>query len=397
MRKAIILLLALALASLFALFPEVADATLSVHAFGWVFEARQGPFILALVLILTAYWLLRRIVLAILAGPGQLLHVLRNGRKKRREAYLHDGLCEWVDMRGERGWKNFRKSRGFLPDWADGLLERLPLSPTDIPLPSEKDDALLVALSARIATDPDAARKPDPAVRGKHLDAWLRVHPGAPLALERKANLLHESGDWKELVAMLEQIWQRGGNSASRTAPKLAYAYMQLATTASSESEGQENSLSCLRKAHRLQPESRDVVLTLGRALIEAGDAAACRKIWLAHIEQHDDADIAVELLPLMQDDALKSYRKMEKRGDAGMTPALSLLRAGIAHMAGLKGLAGEHMDRLLATHPSRQAWQVLGQWHAQSGDWKAAAEACRQALDSSEAGLTRARPVSKP
>lgn len=380
MRTLIVLILALSLAALFALFPEVADATLSIQAFGWVFEARQGPFILALVLVLAAYWLLRRILLAILAGPGQLWHVLKTGRMRRRETFLHDGLNEWVDMRGERGWKYFRKGRGFLPAWADALLQRLPMSPADIPLPDENDDALLTALSARMVTDPGNTRKPDPGVRRKHLDAWLKVHPGAPLALERKAALLHETGDWHALVTMLEETWQRGGNSASRAAPKLAEAYMQLARAVDTEEEGREGRMALLRKAHRLQPESCDVVLALGRAMVTAGDTAACRKLWLAHLERHDDADIAIELVPLMREDAMKAYRRVEKRSDDNLIPALALLRAGLAHAAGLTGLAREHMDHLLATRPSRQAWQMLGHWQTESGDWKAAAEAYREA-----------------
>jgi len=383
MRILIILLMALALAALFALFPEVADATLSIQAFGWVFESRQGPLILGLVLFLAIYWMLRRVLLAILAGPGQLWHVLKTGRKKRRETHLHDGLSEWVDMRGERGWKYFRKGRGFLPAWADAMLGILPMSPTDIPLPEEGDDDLLIALSARIASDPNASPKPDPAVRQKHLDAWLKVHPGAPLALERKADLLREKEDWHGLVAMLENIWQRGGNSASRTAPKLAAAYMQLAALTPAESEGRDSRLALLRKAHRLQGESHDVVLALGSALLDAGDTNACRKLWLAHVENHNDLDITVELTPLMHDDAMKTYRRMEKRAAADLTPALALLRANLAHIAGLPGLAKEHMNRLLASHPSAQAWQMLGQWHAESGDWKAAAEAWQRALES--------------
>jgi len=380
MRTLIVLILALSLAALFALFPDVADATLSIQAFGWIFEARQGPFILALVLALAVYWLLRRILLAILAGPGQLWHVLKTGRMRRRETFLYDGLSEWVDMRGERGWKHFRKGRGFLPEWADALLGRLPMSPADIPLPGEDDDALLTALSARMATDPGNTRKADPGVRHKHLDAWLEAHPGAPLALERKAGLLHETGDWHALVAMLEETWQRGGNSASRAAPKLAEAYMHLAAASDTGEEGREDRMAFLRKAHRLQPESRDVLLALGRAMIAAGDIAACRKLWLAHLERHDDADIAIELAPLMREDAMKTYRRMEKRGDDDLIPALALLRAGLAHSAGLTGLAREHMDHLLATRPSRQAWQLLGHWHTESGDWKAAAEAYREA-----------------
>jgi len=382
MRIMIVLILALALAALFALFPDVAEQTLSIHAFGWLFETRQGPFILVLVLALALYWLVRRIVLAVLAGPSQLWHVLKNGRKKRREAFLSDGLAEWVDMRGERGWKYFRKGRGFLPEWGDALLSRLPMSPTEIPLPAEGDDDLLVALSARIASDPHASPKPDPGIRKAHLDAWLRVHPGAPLAQERQAALLQETENWKELVTMLEEIWKRGGNSASRAAPKLALAYMQLAETNAHLPEESTKAMGYLRKAQRLQPESSAVVLALGRAMLKEGDTTSCRKLWLSHVERKDDADVVVELLPLMVPDAMKTYRRMEKKRDSDMTMSQALLRAGMAHLAGLSGLATEHMEKLLTTHPSPQAWGILGDWRLEAGDSKGAADAYRKALD---------------
>jgi len=391
MRIFIILLLALSLAVLFGLFPDVAGQTLSIHAFGWLFETRQGPFILALVLVLALYWLLRRIVLALLAGPGQLWQVLKTGRKKRREAYLHDGLGEWVDMRGERGWKYFRKGKGFLPAWGDALLSRLPMSPADMPLPADGDDDLLIALTARMASDPHASPRPDPGVRQAHLNAWLKVHPGAPLALERKAGLLQEAEDWQGLVSMLEETWKRGGNSASRAAPKLAAAYVRLAESAAQTGDERDSSLGYLRKAQRLQPESQTVVLALGRALMSEGDVAACRKLWLAHIERQDDADVVSELIPLMHEDALKTYRRMEKKSETQLTPAQALLRACMAHASGLSGLATEHMDKLLATHPSRQAWRILGDWRTEEKDWQAAADAYRQALN-----LTNVRQTSK-
>ncbi len=381
MRVFIMLILALALAILFALFPDVANQTLSIHAFGWVFETRQGPFILLLVLALGVFWLVRRILLAILAGPGQLWHVLKTGRKKRLENHLHDGLGEWVDMRGERGWKSLRKGRGLLPAWGDALLERLPMTPADIPLPADTDDALLVALSARIASDPNASPKPDPGVRMTHLNAWLKVHPGAPLALERKAALLQETGDWADLVNMLEQLWSRGGTSASRVAPKLAAAYLHLAESAE-QTEGSERRLGYLRKAYRLQPKKRDMVLALGRALLAEGDDAASRKLLLTHLDGHDDAEVAIELVSLLRPDAMKSYRRLEKKSDSELTPAQMLLRAGLAQAAGLSGLATEHMDKLLASHASTQAWRMLGGWREESGDWQGAAEAYRKALE---------------
>jgi len=389
MRIFILLVLALALAILFALFPEVADETLSVHAFGWVFETRQGPFILLLVLALGAFWLLRRIVLAVLAGPGQLWHVLKTGSRKRKESHLRDGLADWMDMRGERGWKAFRKGRSFLPAWGDALLARLPMSPTDIPLPKDDDDALLIALSARMASDPHASPRPDPGVRLAHINAWLKAHPGAPLALERKADLLLETEDWHGLVAMLEEIWKRGGNSASRSAPKLATAYMRLAESIGQHEGEREKRLTYLRKAHRLQPGASDAVLALGHTLLADGDAAGCRKLWMAHVEEHGDIGIVAELVPLMRADAMKTYRRLEKRSAANQNPALTVLRACMAHEAGLSGLATEHMDELLATHPSAQAWQILGRWQEESGNWKEAAEAYRQAVDLTTASHT--------
>ncbi|MDQ6987530.1 MAG: hypothetical protein Q9M25_06995 [Mariprofundaceae bacterium] len=377
MRTFIVLVLALALAALFALFPDIAERTMSIHAFGWLFEGKQGPFILLLLLALAVFWLLRRMLLAILAGPGQLWHVLRSGSKKRKESYLRDGLAAWLDMRGEQGWKSFRKARGFLPAWGDDLLAVLPQSPGDLPLPKDNDDALHIALCARIATDPNARPKPDIGVRKAHLAAWLNAHPGAPLALERQVDLLEEEENWQALVGILENIWNRGGSSAARTAPRLASAYMHLAATDADSTRALEQ----LRKAHRLQAENNAITLALGRALIDADDTPACRKLWMLHLEQQNNAQVAVELVGLLHDDALKIYRKLEKKNAEKITPALALLRAGLAHAAGLSGLAREHMDKLLDKHPSPQAWQMLGKWQAENNEWQAAAESYRQAL----------------
>ena len=374
MRIFLLLVVALVLAGLFAFFPEVADATLRIEAFGWVFESRQGPFILLLVALLAVLWLVRRFFASLVAGPGQLWHALKSGSKQRKQAELRDGLAEWLDMRGEQGWKHFRKARGLLPDWADAILERLPNSPAELPLPREADDDLLVAATARMATDPQARPRPDIARRKAHLDAWLKVHPDAPLALERKADLLEEEGKWREFADMLEKIWRRGGSSAARTAPRLAEAYLHLAECDA------EHTLEYLRKAHRMQPESQAVNLALGRALRDADEKSACRKLWLAHLESQNNMQAALELTDLLRDDALAAYRKLEKRRDADMTPALRLLRAGLAHAAGLSGLAREQMDALLAEHPSPQAWRMLGDWQRAEKDWQRAAESYRQA-----------------
>ncbi len=99
MRLFFLLLLALGIAVLLSLFPTIAGQPLRVEAFEWVFETQQGAFITALLVLLIIVWLLRRIVSAIFAGPGQLWNTLRMGGRKRREQRLKEGLAEWIDMR----------------------------------------------------------------------------------------------------------------------------------------------------------------------------------------------------------------------------------------------------------------------------------------------------------
>jgi len=86
----IMLTLALALAGVLALFPNVADQVLKIEAFGWIFETRQGPFILLLLLLLGLIWMLRRIISAILAGPGQVWQVLRSGGRAEKPVCATD-------------------------------------------------------------------------------------------------------------------------------------------------------------------------------------------------------------------------------------------------------------------------------------------------------------------
>jgi len=375
MRTMIMLALALALAGVLALFPHVADQPLRIEAFGWLFESRQGPFILLLLLLLGLFWALRRIFSAILAGPGHIWQGLRSGGRKRREARLQDGMAELIDMRGDLGAKVFRKTRGIVPAWCRNLLRVLSTPVSSHAMPSTDDDALLTALRARMVTDPLASPKPDMAVRKAHLDAWLNVHPGAPLGLKRKIDMAEEEEDWAALTRLLEDMWKKGGRSAASIRPRLAVAYMALA-------EAQpDHALDYLRKAHRLMPEDGNVLLVLGKALTEQGDAQACRKLWSAHLETYDDESIAVALHELLRTDALKAYRKLEKVSDIKMTPARAWLRAQLAHDADLGGLAMDHMQELIKTHPGPLAWKTCGDWHAKTADWVQAARCYQKAL----------------
>ncbi len=376
MRIVIMLTLALALAGVLALFPHVADQPLRIEAFGWLFESRQGPFILLLLLLLGLFWMLRRLLAALVAGPGQVWQVLRSGGRKRREARLRDGLTELIDMRGDLGAKVFRKTRGVVPAWICDLLRALTTQAANHTAPSPDSDALLTALRARMVTDPSASPTPDMVTRKAHLDAWLHVHPGAPLALKRKMDMAEEEKDWPTLIRLLEDMWKKGGRSAASIRPRLASAYMALA-------EAQpDHALEYLRKAHRLVPENGAVVLSLGKTLIEQDDAKTCCKLWSTHLETYNDETLAIALHEHLRTDALKAYRKLEKTNTTKMPPARAWLRATLAHDADMGALARDHLQALIKSHPSALAWKTFGDWHAEKADWVQAAHCYQKALE---------------
>lgn len=375
MRILIMLLLALSVAILLALFPDVANQVLRIEAFGWVFETRQGPFIIALLLLLGAFWVLRRIVIAILAGPGHAWQALRLGGRKRQESHLKDGLSQLIDMRGDFGARHFKKVRSIIPSWAVTLLRSIHLPATEQPLPAADTDSMQVALAARIATDPHSGHRPDLATRKAHLEAWLKAHPEAPLAMERMLGIAEEEGDWATTARLLEELWNKGGRSASSVRPKLARVYLALAE------QKPDTALDYLRKALRLMPESSEVLLALGHAHLKQDDEDACRKLWSAHLEKHDDEAVAEALHELLRKDALKAYRKMEKLRTEKMTPAQAWLRAQLAHDANLKGLAMDHMQELVKHYPGQLAWKTFGDWHAQASEWVQAARCYQKAL----------------
>jgi len=375
MRTAFMLFLALTLTIALTLFPDIANQTLRIEAFGWLFETRQGAFVVALLLILAVIWFIRRLVAALLAGPGQLWRTMRVGGRKRREARLREALADWLDMRGEVGTKIIRKARGVLPDWALKMLATMMTPAHEQQVSGKEKDPLNIALAARIATDPDARPRPDLTVRKAHLEAWLQVHPDAPLALLRMADVAEEEEDWEMLVRLLEDLWKRGSCSAASIKPRLARAYLALAGAKP------EEALQNLRKAYRLAPEDSDVQLALGNSQIAQGDTQAARKLWLSYLEEHSDERIAQALLELLKDDPMRFYRKLDAKGTNALNPAQQWLRAELAHAAELEGLAVEHMQTLLEQHPGRLAWKSFGDWHAAAGDFGEAAHCYQQAL----------------
>ena len=378
MKLKLILLLILALALTIGLiaFPHLADQTLRIEALGWILETRQGVFLITLIALMLLIWLIQRFLGALVAGPGNIWRSLRMGNRKRREKRLRDALAQWVDSRGDFGEKTLKRSRGVLPEWALEMLRVMVTQAKDLKLPEGADDPLLTAFTARSATEPGIHPQPDLATRKSFLQAWLKAHPGAPLAMNRLAAIAEEEGDWQQLVTLLEEVWKNGHRSAHSVKPRLAHAYLALA------GESPAHRMEHLRKAYRLLPEDSAVLVDYGQALAESGDEKTATRIWTEHLEKQDDIEVAKALLELVRGNALRTYRKLEGRADSELNAAQRWLRAELAHTARLDGLAYEQMEALVE-EPGYAviAWQSMGNWRAAAGEHAEAARCYRQAL----------------
>ena len=378
MRLFLLLLLTLALTTLIALFPEVAEQQMRIEAFGWMLEAKQGAFIVLLLLVLGVIWAIQRLLTAALSGPGHLWRAIRIGGRKRREAQLKDNIARLIDMRQGVSARSIGKARGIVPDWGLALLRTLATPAIDQPPPASDRDALQTALAARIVTDPLARPRPDVATRKAHLEAWLKASPDAPLAITRLPDIAEDEADWPKLVRMLEAAWEKGGEATADIKPRLAHAYVELARTQAGERP--DEAIASLRKAYQLQPDAANIVLELGKAHVARDDVRAARKLWHTYLEQHDNEQVAEALFAILKPDAMRAYRKLEK--EQSLHASLLWLRAQLARAAGLDGLAEEHMSRLLEQHPGSLAWKTRGDWYAAEELWQEASRCYRQALD---------------
>jgi len=360
MKLALVLIVALVVSIALIVFPDIADQALRIEAFGWVFETRQGAFIVALLVLLFALWLMRSVLGALFAGPGVLWNSLRMGSRKRREKKLQEALAQCLDQRGDAGARGFKRSRGVLPDWASDMLRTLATPAHRLPVPSEQSNphALNTVLTARIATNPHASIRPEADIRKAHLEAWLAVHPGAPLAMSRMADVVEEAEDWPTCIKLLEAELKQGHRPAESLQPRLVRAYLALSQ------QEPDNAMQYLRKSYQLQPQNVDVLLTYGQQLIVADDSKTAQRLWSGHLERNSSDAVAQALLALQRHDAMRAYRKLEGKKDASLNHAQRWLRAELAHAATLDGLAFEHMQKLADETCSATAWHSLGVWY---------------------------------
>jgi len=379
MRLVLALISVLFISIALIVFPDIADQALRVEAFGWVFETRQGAFIVAFLLLLFVLWLMRSLIAALFAGPGMAWRSLRMGSRKRREKNLKEALMQCLDQRGDSGFKAFKRSRGVLPDWGQDMLRTLATPAHRLPSPVEQQnqDPLNTVLAARIATDPHADPKPELDVRKAHLEAWLLAHPGAPLAVSRRSDLAEEDGDWLHCTELLESELKHGQRPATQVHPRLVHAYLALTQ------QDPKNATLFLRKAYQLQPENEDVLLAYGRSLVAGDDAKTAQRLWSGHLERISSDAVAAALLELQREDAMRAYRKLENKKESAMNHAQRWLRAELAHAAHLDGLAFEQMQALADEIGSKSAWQSLGVWYQAVNKHEQAAMCLRAACES--------------
>jgi len=376
MRLIFLLVLALTASTAMVVFPNIADQVLRLEAFGWVFETRQGAFIVALFVILFVVWLLRAVISGLFAGPDHLWQSLRMGGRKRREQRLRLALERWLNGDGDLDARLLKRSRKVLPGWALDMLAIIGTPVKDQSAPDAQADPMLTAMLARTVTSPVVSPKPDLAVRKAYLKAWLGVSPHSTLARIRMADVAEEEGNWQELVNLLEDGWRKGQQSAADIKTRLIHAYLKLAEADSDQAPA------LLRKAYRLNPDDGAVMLAYGRSQLHDGDSSNTRRLWLNHLQHHDDMAIATELLIVLQlHDPVRSYRKLERKASGGINFSLRWLCGELAHTAKLEGLAFEQMQALAKEAGYVPAWESMARWHDAAGEYDKAADCFRQAL----------------
>ena len=352
--------------------PELANQRVRIEILGWLFETRTAMFILLLIFALGGLWLLQKLFDLSVNSPKQLWNNLRSGSRKRRELRLQEAMDTWIDEGEGHSRKLLKRSKGIVPQWLhEALLIWWDKPEHHPPIHDEKDSPQIIALKARLATEPGQQHL-SAEHRQQYLDAWLHVHPGASLALERKADLLGETGDYAEQVRLLEDLFQRK-KQVHHIKQKLAVALQHLAK------QDEANALAHLRKAHRLYPEHTDILLSLVQALQASGDHQSARRLLLDELKQHDDMRLAQAALAALEQEPLQAFKKMDKpvyqKNRAG-----TWLRMQLAHKAGLTGIADDSLHGLLSQHESADLWQLRGDWHAEKEQWQQAAEAYQKA-----------------
>ena len=370
------LMLGLAATMMLTLFPEVASQTLRIEAFGWVFETRQGAFVIALLALLLVAHVLTWLLRIIMHGPGHAWRSLSLSSRRREEKRLQQALADCINMQHDCGRKALQRKWRMLPRWLAALLATLPIPPHEQRLKQDGDFPLRIALAARIASEPDADPKPDLALKKVLVQAWSKAYPKSPLARLRMAETLQEEGSWREAVDIWELLRREKHLSQQAAALRLVPAYCRLA-----DLEPEKRAM-WLQKAYELAPHDEQLAIALGRAWLEQGEEAQATRLWMRFIEKHAGMHVAAALLDKWRAEALAHYRRLERVRSKEANAAMLWLKAELAQAAGLDGLADEHIRTLIERHACKEGWQSLARWQMQKGDFRQACESFSKAIE---------------
>ncbi|MDQ7004475.1 MAG: hypothetical protein Q9N67_05995 [Ghiorsea sp.] len=375
-RIVVVLLLVIAVFISLVVFPDIANQRVRIEMLGWLFETRTAMFVLLLTTVVTGLWFIQKTFDLSVNSPKQLWQNIRSGSHKRRELRLQEALDTWIDEGEGKSQKLLKRSKGVAPQWLhDALIIWWDKPENHAPINDEKDASHIIALKARLATE-NPKESLSPSVQQQYLDAWLMVHPAAPLALARKAELLGKQGEYREQVALLESLFQKK-KSIESIKPKLAQALLHLAQ------HDEANTLAHLRKAYRLMPHDAAICQHLALALADSGDRASGERLLLDYLQQHNNISIAQEALKLLSLDALKNFKRVDKPAFQNSN-AGRWLRMMLAYEADLTGIADDAMRAMLAQQPSTLLWQTQGDWLAAKHEWEKAAQCYQKALSAS-------------
>jgi len=355
------------------LFPDIASEPVRIEILGWLFETRTGMFILLIIAVFTVLWTLQTFFNFGINSPKHLWASLRSGSSKRRNLRLQEALAIWIDEGEGQSQKLLKRSTGIVPEWLHNALLILWDQPSNhIKINDEKDTALTIALKAKLATNPDHIQNLPLNERQHYLDAWLAVHPGANLALYRKATLLGDMGEYAQQVHLLEELMKKNKHIQS-IKPLLAHALQSLAL------KDTENTLAHLRKANRLAPNDASILNSLSVAFADNGDHRQAKQVLLDYLTVHDDIDMAQTALKLLSAEALQSFKQVDKPAFQN-TYAGRWLRMMLAHEADLVGIAKDALNAMVEQNPTPLLWKTKADWLAASHEWEEAVKCYKKA-----------------
>ncbi|RMH59481.1 MAG: tetratricopeptide repeat protein [Zetaproteobacteria bacterium] len=368
----ILLLLTVLVTLGFGLFPDVADQPLRIEALGWVFETRQGAFVIAVLLLCLLILLLRWLLRWLGAGPGRIWQLFAISGRKREARRLQQALADLINQRQDLGRKALPRRCRTLPAWLGALVR---VWATPIASLQAGDKPLCTALAARLATEPGARSIVSAEQRHHLLQAWLAAFPDAPLARMRMAELWEEQAKWQEAAESWEALLRD-----DLVAREQGVAHLVQCLERQAE-QGDASVL--LHHALKWQPARSDLVRRLGQAYLAEQQYDAARKLWWDHVLKHEDFEVAQSLLPLLREDALRHFKKLDQATRRhGTNRALLWLKAELAHTAGMDGIADELLHRLAEREGCPVAWLSLARLLVARGDYEQACRCYEQALD---------------